>query len=141
MGLFNNDVVTLYNRFYDAETDEEKWFPTLLIDCNLIINHGANISKSGLESADAASLHIREECSPKAFLEPKEWDSLSDEDKHEYFTFKAGEDFYVKGDTVDVLILQEDFYQWMKKHRDNVFRVSNADRYEDILPHWEVGGK
>lgn len=141
MGLFYNDTVTLYNRFYDAVDDVEKWYPTVFTDCNLVINHGANISKSGLESADAASLRVTDNCSEKEYKEPKEWDALTLSEKENFYTFKAGEDFYVKGNTTNVTIIEENFYQWMSKHRDNVFRLTNADRYTDIMPHFEVGGK
>ncbi len=140
MGLFYNNTVTLYNRWYDSVLDQENWIPTVLKDCNLIITKGANISKSGLENADSASLRVREGCTDKAYLNPKEWGALTAAEKENYYTFTSGEDFFVEGDTTAETILADNFYQYMKKNRDNVFRVTNADRYTDVMPHFEVGG-
>lgn len=140
MGLFYNNTVTLYNRWYDSVLDQENWIPTVLTDCNLIITKGANISKSGLENADTASLRVREGCTDKTYLNPKEWEALTAADKENYYTFTSGEDFFVEGDTTSETILSDDFYQYMKKNKDNVFRVTNADRYTDVMPHFEVGG-
>lgn len=141
MGLFYNDTVTLYNRWYDSVLDTENWIPTLLTNCNLIINKGANISKSGLEDADAASLRVRDDCTTKEYLEPKAWAQLTALEKVNYYTFSSGEDFFVEGDTTSTIITTDNFYQYMRKNKDNVFRVTNSDRYKDVMPHFEVGGK
>ena len=31
-------------------------------------------------------------------------------------------------------------YEWARENLDNVYKVTNVDKYEDILPHFEVGG-
>ena len=73
MGLemFYNKTVTLFNRSFNAETEEESYYPTLLENVNLVETKGANISKSGMESADAATLYVRLENMAKAYIEPK----------------------------------------------------------------------
>ena len=33
------------------------------------------------------------------------------------------------------------FFEYMRKQYDNIFKVASVARYEDVLPHFEVGGK
>ena len=53
MGFFDNKTVTLFNRSFNAETEEETYYPTLLEGVDLVETKGANVSKSGMDSADA----------------------------------------------------------------------------------------
>ena len=86
MGLFYNNTVTLFNRSFNAETEEEKYYPTLLERVNLIETKGANVSKSGMDSADAATLFIDLENMAKPYIEPKAWAELPDEEKSKCIT-------------------------------------------------------
>lgn len=36
---------------------------------------------------------------------------------------------------------QRNFFEYMRKQYDNIFKVASVARYEDVLPHFEVGGK
>lgn len=143
MGLdfFNSNTVTLYNRHTDKLTGREMWFPTLLSNVNLEMTKGAYINKSGTQDADSVKLFVNADNMPKPYVESVKWKNLDDEIKSEYMTFTGSEDFFVEGDTLDVKIIDEGFFEWMRKHYDNVFKVTNIDRYRDILPHFEVGGK
>ena len=58
MGFFDNKKVTLFNRSFNAETEEETYYPTLLEGVDLVETKGANVSKSGMDSADAVKLYI-----------------------------------------------------------------------------------
>lgn len=58
MGFFDNKTVTLFNRSFNAETEEETYYPTLLEGVDLVETKGANVSKSGMDSADAVKLYI-----------------------------------------------------------------------------------
>ena len=35
---------------------------------------------------------------------------------------------------------EENAYEWMHENFDDVYKVTTVDKYEDILPHFEVGG-
>lgn len=143
MGLdaFYIDTVTLYNRNLDKTSGHEIWFPTLLENVSLVITNGTNVSNIGKQDADAAKLLIAINKFPKLYVEPAEWKRISEADKEKYMTFTAAEDFYVEGNTVDVEIKKEGFYEWMRKNHNNVFKISGVTRYKVIMPHLEVGGK
>ncbi|MCI7129639.1 MAG: hypothetical protein MSA09_03580 [Lachnospiraceae bacterium] len=142
MGLemFYNKTVTLFNRSFNEETEEEKYYPTLLENVNLVETKGANVSKSGMDSADAATLFVDLDNMEKPYLEPKAWAALPDEEKSSYITFAPAEDFFVKGSCTGATLPESGAYEWMRDNFDAVYKVTHIDRYEDILPHLEVGG-
>ena len=140
MGFFDNKTVTLFSRSYNADTEEEKYYPTLLEGVDLVETKGANVSKSGMDSADAVKLYIDFANLAKQYLLPKAWDALPEEEKQNYITFHPTEDFFVKGDHTDVELPEESAYEWMHENFDDVYKVTTVDKYEDILPHFEVGG-
>lgn len=143
MGFFDNKTVTLFNRSYNAETEKETYYPTLLEGVDLVETKGANVSKSGMDSADAAKLFVRIADvgkTIKPYLPPKEWKELPEEEKPNYITFTPAEDFFIKGDHTDVELPEEYAYEWMCENFDDVYKVTTIDKYEDVLPHFEVGG-
>lgn len=140
MGFFDNKTVTLFNRSFNAETEEETYYPTLLEGVDLAETKGANVSKSGMDSADAAKLFVCIGDVNKTYMEPKTWDALTEDEKKNYITFHSTEDFFVKGDQTAVDLPETDAYEWMRNNFDDVYKVTNIDKYEDILPHFEVGG-
>lgn len=140
MGFFDNKTVTLFNRSFNAETEEETYYPTLLEGVDLVETKGVNVSKSGMDSADAAKLFVCIGDVNKTYMEPKAWDALTEDEKKNYITFHSTEDFFVKGDQAAVDLPETDAYEWMRNNFDDVYKVTNIDKYEDILPHFEVGG-
>ena len=140
MGFFDNKTVTLFNRSFNAETEEETYYPTLLEGVDLVETKGANVSKSGMNSADAAKLFVCIGDVNKTYMEPKAWDALTEDEKKNYITFHSTEDFFVKGEQAAVDLPETDAYEWMRNNFDDVYKVTNIDKYEDILPHFEVGG-
>ena len=140
MGFFDNKTVTLFNRSFNAETEEETYYPTLLEGVDLVETKGANVSKSGMNSADAAKLFVCIGDVNKTYMEPKAWDALTEDEKKNYITFHSTEVFFVKGDQAAVDLPETDAYEWMRNNFDDVYKVTNIDKYEDILPHFEVGG-
>ena len=90
MGFFDNKTVTLFNRSFNAEAEEETYYPTLLEGVDLVETKGANVSKSGMDSADAVKLYIGfvdVNKTFKSYLSPKVWDALSEDEKQNYITF------------------------------------------------------
>lgn len=140
MGLFYNDTVTLFNRFYDPDTDETKYYPTLLENVNLVETKGANVTKSGMDSADAAKLFIDLGGLTKKYMEPKAWDALPEREKPNYITFHPTDDFFIKGDQTSLELPESCVYEWAHDSMDSVYKVTTVDKYEDIMPHIEVGG-
>lgn len=73
-------------------------------------------------------------------MEPKAWDALPDDEKPNYITFHPADDFFIKGDYTDLEIPESEAYGWAHDNLDSVYKVTTVDRYEDIMPHLEVGG-
>ncbi len=140
MGFFDNKMVTVFNRSYNPETEEEKYFLTLLKGVDLVETRGANVEKSGTDSADSAKLYLDYSSLPKSYIEPKAWDALSEEEKRNFITFHLSLDFFALGDCTGVELPESYAYEWARENLDNVYKVTNVDKYEDILPHFEVGG-
>ena len=136
MGFFDNKTVTLFSRSFNAET----YYPTLLECVDLVETKGANISKSGIDSADTVKLYVDFKNIVKPYLPPKEWENMPDKCKQYFLTFNPAQDFFIKGDQTAVDLPETDAYEWMRNNFDDVYKVTNIDKYEDILPHFEVGG-
>lgn len=116
----------------DNEYDNDK-------NVRLIVTKGANVSNSGLDSADSAKLYVRWDFLPedtKKYLQPKAWQQSAEKESN--FTFTGGADFFVEGDTSQENPC-EDFFTYMKEKYDNCFKVTNVDDY-NLIPHIEVGG-
>ena len=52
--IFYNKTVTVYNKTSDDLMGSETWYATVLKNVRLIVTKGANVSNSGLDSADSA---------------------------------------------------------------------------------------
>lgn len=140
MGFFDNKTVTLFNRSFNAETEEETYYPTLLEGVDLVETKGANVSKSGMDSADAVKLYVDFGNIAKPYLPPKEWENMPDKCKQHFLTFNPAQDFFIKGDHTDLELPESEAYGWAHDNLDSVYKVTTVDRYEDIMPHFEVGG-
>lgn len=139
MGFFDNKIVTIFNRFFNPETEEEKYYPTVLDSVDIVETRGANITNSGMNSADAVKLYVNFDNLTKPYIAPKEWDALPEDIKTDYITFHPDEDFFVRGDHTNEL-QSERVYEWFRDNVDSVYKISTVDKYEDVLPHFEVGG-
>lgn len=143
MGFFDNKTVTIFNRVFDPDTEVERYYPTLLGGVDLVETQGANISKSGMESADAAKLYIDATVlydGEITYIPPDQWKALPEEERQQHFTVTPTEDFFLFGDYIGVELPEEGAYQWMRDTYSGVYKVTTVDKYEDILPHYEIGG-
>lgn len=131
-----NSTVTLYNAFYDVSTDEYTYYTYVIEKAEIQETRGANISSSGMLDSDSAVLYVKNDNNlTKTYYRPKEWNALSD--KSNAFTFTPmSNDFFVKGNIVET----DKDYEEMNRIYDDVYKVTTVDIYEDILPHFEVGG-
>lgn len=141
MGLFDGKKVTIYNKYMDSTTGYEIWLPTLIENVDYTATQGANITKSGLSTADAVTVFINYSALPKPYKTPKEWQALTAEDKAKYVTFTQGTDFFIFGDSTSNVITTKGFFSDMQKRYSDCYKVTTVDRYDDILPHFEIGGK
>lgn len=136
------DTVTIFNYYEDKKQGIAMWYPTVLDGVELQVTKGINISKSGNDKADSASLHIK--INPdirQIYKRPMEYKAL--EDKQGYFTLKP-DDFFLSGSYDNAPINEEDypngFFEYMKANYDDVYNITTVDVFKTI-PHFEVGGK
>ncbi len=137
-----NDVVTIFNYHEDKKNMSAKWYPITFEGVELQVAKGINVSKSGNDNANAATLFIQRDAEIDAkYKKPKEYKALVDKQGH--FTLKPN-DFFMAGtypsDEIDDLEYPEGFFEHMKSTYDDVYNITNVDVF-DTIPHFEVGGK
>lgn len=146
-------TITVFNKYVNQK-DEIFWYPTVIKGVQLIVDKSANIEKTGLDTADTATLHVLyrissdgKVVSDKKYLEPKKWAKQINDMLGHTVTFASG-DFFIEGEYDERLISDEDyqsrrdggFYDYMNKNHDNVFLITNVGTYT-LIPHLEIGGK
>ena len=168
MGFFDNKTITVYNKYTDTISEKEIWLPTVITGIDYTATQGANITKSGLSTADAVTVFINYSALKKPYKSPNEWQSLASAEKALNVTFSQGIDFFVFGDTSweigyfnlatestcnlgecylpadlsdSVTILATRFFAYMQKHYSDCYKITTMDRYDDVMPHFEIGGK
>ena len=143
-------VVTVYNTD-NAELPENNFEPTLVNYITVLrgvlldASKGSNVSKSGLEGADAVNLYIPVGVEAvdgltgiaKRYIGPIEfWRA---DDKSDLWTLSVGRNcFFVKGEAVH----PEWTVQTIAAAYDDVYDVTKVD-FKDFggdMSHWEVGG-
>lgn len=146
-------TITVFNKYVNQK-DEIFWYPTIIKGVQLIVDKSANIEKTGLDTADTATLHVlyrmvsdEKVVSGKKYLEPKKWVKQINDTLGHTVTFANG-DFFIEGEHDEKMIADEDyqsrrdggFYDYMNKNHDNVFLITNVGTYT-LIPHFEIGGK
>lgn len=143
-------TVTLYNATENPDSLMVEANITILEGVFLDAAKGSNVIRSGLESADAATLFIPMSIEAvngvtgqkQAFLPSKEYDRL--DDKSGNWTLRSGgassavECFFVKG-----VVVEQASFQSINQRYDDVYRVTSVDTLDygsPDLQHWEVGG-
>lgn len=148
--MFTPHTVTIFNVDEDLNTFLSIINATVIRGVFLDISEGANIQKSGLESANKATLYIpfsaeavdAETGKKKSYISPKEYQRS--ENKAEYWTLRKGNEessvpcFFVKGEVNEI-----GEYVTIKNRYDYVYDVKTVD-IRDFgsadMQHWEVGG-
>ena len=148
--MYTPHTVTIYNLRENANFEMESNI-TILRGVFLDISQGANITKSGLANADAATLFVPFDVlavdgyteTEKEYVTPKEYAALNNTSG--YWTIATGGEtspvgcFFVKGEVVDA-----SGYSALRQKYDHVFDVTTVD-LRDFgsagMEHWQVGGK
>lgn len=147
-----SETVTIFNKLQQGQVIT--WYPTVLHNVDLNVDKGANVTKTGLESADTAKLHIRYKLvdgavkvADKAYKRPKEWAAQTEAEIPVSFTLTGGTDFFMRGEypetpVVDVAaVYKKGFYDYINKTFDDVYLISNVGGPYKLIPHFEIGGK
>ncbi len=147
------DTVTIFNKHGDSKVGIT-WYPTVLHNVDLITDKGANVAKTGLESADTAKLHIRYTLTDgaitiagKTYKHPKEWAAQSAAEIAETLTFQSATDFFFRGEYPETPINHSDpaykngFQDYFSKTYDDVYLINTVGGPYKLIPHFEIGGK
>lgn len=144
-----SDTVTIFN----FHRDSNMWFPTVISNVDLVVDHGANKEKTGLDSADTAKLHIRYHnvdgkamIGDKEYLMEKQWQSTDAVKRTNTITFSEGHDFFIRGDYDSSSPISDDdnsdgFYNRMRNTYDDCFLITTVGGPYKLIPHFEIGGK
>lgn len=92
--LFKNADITIYNRYYDSNSDTDKYQRTVIKDVNWQGKRNGTVSDKGLLLADSTLIFIDK---LDNYISPKRFAKLSNEERQNYFTFTPG-DKIVKGE-------------------------------------------
>lgn len=125
-----NDTVTLVT--YDEKT--KSIIKSMLNRVHLERRVGVTLSESGENTASNAVLYVplNKNCFYEKYYSPKEYDTLTLEEKSNAITFKKGQ-LVVLGKSVDGKNMND-----IENMNDNVFRVLDVSTYDDVLPHIEL---
>lgn len=133
--LFKKDTITIYNRYYDFDSDVDKYQRTVIKGVNWQGKRNGTVSDKGLLLADSTLIFIDK---LDNYISPKRFARLSDSERVKYFTFAQG-DKIIKGEVqfkitgikpFRVVDLENEF--------DNVIDVKSVN---DTLPnHIEIEG-
>lgn len=149
--MYTPHTVTIYNVAENPDTLEQEYNMTILRGVFLDRTQAANIEKSGLRDADAATLFIPFSVeavdavtgSPKQYIGPKAYRQLADTSG--YWTLEPGglssgaDSFFVKGEVVNYL-----GYGKMRELYDDVYDITTIDTRDfgsADMQHWQVGAR
>ena len=139
-----NASATLYNRWRNPQTGKDEYRPVYLEAVHWESREGANVASSGLANADVLLMIVwlNVHAEGRAYVRPKEYARLSQENIDKHWTISKGIDRVVKG-KVDGAAVITDIKQ-ITNNYDDCFAISTADTM-DFGPryawHIEAGGK
>lgn len=156
MGIGYVDSVVVYNRYINGLMETETYFGTRFDNVRVELTQGANITKSGLENANACIIKVNTASikkSGKSYKAPKVWEKLTTEEMVENFTLNKGKDFFVIVNKADMGIdvdlpegmVDSDtyaggFFEYVKNKYGYAYSVDTVDVYT-LIPRFEIGGK
>lgn len=149
--MYTPHTVTIYNVGEDPETLKPEYNITILHGVFLDRREAANIEKSGLRDADAATLFIPFSVeavdavtgTPKTYIGPKAYRQLAD--PSDYWTLESGgvssgaDSFFVKGEVINY-----SGYGKMRELYDDVYDITTIDTRDfgsADMQHWQVGAR
>lgn len=149
--MYTPHTVTIYNVGENPDTLQQEYNMTFLRGVFLDVRQAANIEKSGLRDADAATLFIPFSVeavdavteTPKQYIKPKAYRQLTDTSG--YWTLEPGglssgaDSFFVKGEVVNY-----SGYARMRELYDDVYDITTIDTRDfgsEDMQHWQVGAR
>lgn len=132
--LFKNADITIYNKYYDAANDVDKYQMTVIKGVNWQGKKHATVSDKGLLLADSTLIFIDK---LDNYIKPKKFNKLSDEERPNYFTLAVG-DKIVKGEiTFEITGIKPYRVADLENEFDDVINIKSVNILTD---HIEVEG-
>ena len=161
-------TVTVFNAYESRTTKQTLWYPHILTGVDIVTDKGQMLRQYGPDSTDAAELHVayaeaddkkiivngwtgepmlNEKGDPLPWLPPKEWARQVNDLLGGSITFKS-EDFFWLGEWDGGVVNDEDyiamryanFYDYMNRNYDYVFRITSVGGPYTVIPHFEIRG-
>lgn len=129
--MYTNANITLYNKYYDAVARLDKWKRTQLLGVFWDSCKGANVKKSGMETADSVIVFIP--LNINGYVGPKQ------------YTGAEGTWTLNQGDKICKGLIDQDFTKIsdLEKAYSDVYDITKVDKKDfgsANMRHWEVGG-
>lgn len=149
--MYTPHTVTVYNVVKETDPttfdDVTKNHITILRGVFLDASKGTNVIRSGLEGADAVTLHIPFSVEAvdgvtgkvKTYAQPMEYWRAND--KSGLWTLSADRNtFFAKGEVVEDEHATEEYINLMHDGVYTVTKIDEKDFGSPHMKHWEVGG-
>ena len=134
MILIKNADITVYNKYYDAANDIDKYQRTVIKDVNWQGKRNGTVSDKGLLLADSTLIFIDK---LDKYVSPKKFAKLSPEERTNYFTFAQG-DKVVKGEvTFEVTGIKPNRIADLESEFDDVIDIRSVNILSN---HFEIEG-
>lgn len=161
-------VVTVFNAYESRTTKQTLWYPHILTGVSIVTDKGQMLRQYGPDSTDAAELHVFFETvdekdviiekdtgkqvlnslgEPLLYIPPKDWKKQVNELLGNTITFKP-DDFFWWGEWDGGVVNDEDyiamryanFYDYMNRNYDYVFRITSVGGPYTVIKHFEIRG-
>lgn len=134
MVLIKNADITVYNKYYDAADDADKYQRTVIKGVNWQGKRNGTVSDKGLLLADSTLIFIDK---LDNYVSPKRFIKLTPEERLNYFTFAIG-DKIVKGEVdFDVTGIKPFRLADLESEFDDVIDIKSVN---SLSTHFEVEG-
>lgn len=136
--MITNASITIYNKVYDREEGNNKYYRTILKGVNWQDVTKVLPSDSGVISADVAEVYVPFLVDTrKRYRSPVNFASA--QDKNDFFMF-APEDIVVRGEITDEITKQKDVEHLKDKYGNVrvIAVVETNDNGSPALQHWKV---
>lgn len=159
MGLGFVDSIIVYNQYTYGTMQKQTYFGARFDKVRVELTQGANITKSGLESASACIVKIDSASiakSGKTYKAPPVWLKQTTEEMLESFTLNKDVDFFAivrkanLGIDVDLPVgmiesgsyqgYSGGFFEYVKTKYGYAYTIDTVDAY-GLIPRFEIGGK
>lgn len=132
--LFKNSDITVYNKYYDLDSDTYKYQRTVIKGVNWQGKRNATVGDKGLNRDDSIIIFIDK---LDNYISPKRFAKLSDEDREKYFTFAPG-DKIVKGEVeFEITGIKPYRIADLENEFDDVVDIKSVN---ELSGHFEVEG-